>query len=341
MKSPVKFRYAKGAGFATNDLHFSNFKVYPMSIEASHGQPGLNPAETSGSPGAPGHLASGLIALVAASFAMGISPTFVRVADVGPFASAFWRVFLALPVLWFWMKRSEAADPAERSDRFPLGTVFAGLAFTGDLFFWHLAIMNTSVANATFFATMAPLWVVIFGWLLLRQRVSRATIYGLGFCLVGGAALVAQSLAFNPAHALGDLFGVATGVFFGLYFLSVGAARVKSGAARVTFELSLITAMLLFLVAFVAEPRILPHSINGWAAVIALGVVSHAGGQGLLSVALGRLPTAFSSLVIFLEAIAAALFAWILLHEPVTLVQAAGGLVILFGIWIARPKAAA
>ena len=66
--------------------------------------------------------------------------------------------------------------------------------------------------------------------------------------------------------------------------------------------------------------------------------ISHAGGQGLLSVALGRLPAAFSSLVIFLEAIAAAGFAWAILGEAVSAVQALGGLAILIGIFVARPR---
>jgi len=41
-------------------------------------------------------------ALCLGAVAMGISPIFVRfsAADVGPFASAFWRVALALPVLY-------------------------------------------------------------------------------------------------------------------------------------------------------------------------------------------------------------------------------------------------
>ena len=66
--------------------------------------------------------------------------------------------------------------------------------------------------------------------------------------------------------------------------------------------------------------------------------ISHCGGQGLLSVALGRLPAAFSSLVIFLEAIAAAGFAYLILGEPVTAVQALGGLAIIIGIFVARPR---
>lgn len=71
----------------------------------------------------------------------------------------------------------------------------AGLAFTGDLFFWHLSILSTTVANATFFATTALLFVILIVWLVMKQRVSRGTIVGLLFCLLGGGALTKQSLA--------------------------------------------------------------------------------------------------------------------------------------------------
>src|SRR5689334_12932617 len=93
-------------------------------------------------------------ALCAGAVSMGISPIFVRfaAADVGPFASAFWRVALALPVLYAWVRLDEAK--AERPGvAFGRATLVAGVAFAGDLFFWHLSILNTTVANATFFAT--------------------------------------------------------------------------------------------------------------------------------------------------------------------------------------------
>ena len=306
----------------------------------------MSNADTSALPAAPAALppgmALGIAAIVAAALAMSISPSLVRLADVGPFASAFWRVALALPVLWAWMRAEEAeASPGMRRARFTRPTVLAGLAFGGDLFFWHLSVMHTTVANATFFATCAPIWVVLFGWLLLGQRVGRPVLTGLGLCVLGGAALVAQSFAFNPAHAVGDGLGIVTGVFFGLYFLAVGAARARTGAARVTFEMSVLTALVLFVAALILDPHMLPRSASGWAVLLALALVSHAGGQGLLSVALGRLPAAFSSLVIFLEAVAAAAVAWAVLGEAVTPVQVLGGVAILAGIWIGRPRAPA
>src|SRR5271165_6803796 len=188
-------------------------------------------------------------ALVTGAVAMGASPIFVRLAGVGPFTSAFWRVTLALPLLYAWMRLADGPDTA--SERFSKPAILAGLAFAGDLFFWHLSIVHTSVANATFFATTAPIWVVLFGWLLFRQEATAGVLAGLCLCLIGGAALLAQSFELRPAGVLGDGFGVATGVFFGLYFLAVQAARKRASAARLTFEATLITAAILFIIAVV------------------------------------------------------------------------------------------
>jgi drug/metabolite transporter (DMT)-like permease len=295
---------------------------------------------TSASNTAPSGYATAFAALCAGAVAMGLSPVFVRVSggDVGPFASAFWRVALAIPLLYAWMRFEEARAPAGPRRRFGAASLLSGLAFSGDLLFWHLAIFNTTVANATFFCSTAPFFVVLLTWLVLRKPISRATLLGLALCMAGGAAIIGQSLQVDPSRLRGDLFGLATAVFFGLYFLTVARARETAGAARVTFESSLVTAAILLMVALAFEPHILPRTWQGSAALLAMAWVSHAGGQGLLVFALGRLPAVFSSLVIFLEAVAAAAFGWMLLAEPVSSVQAAGGALILVGIWIARPR---
>jgi drug/metabolite transporter (DMT)-like permease len=280
--------------------------------------------------------AAAFAALVAGALAMGLSPIFVRLADVGPFTSAFWRVTLALPALYAWMRLAERQAPSR--GRFAAPTILAGLAFAGDLLFWHSAILRTSVANATFFATTAPIWVVAFGWMLFGRRPERGVLAGLVLCVCGGVALLAQSLRLRPEGAIGDGFGLATGVFFGLYFLAVEAALRKADAARVTFEATLVTAGVLFVVAVALESALVPASFASLAALLGLAWVSHAGGQGLLSVALGRLPATFSSLVIFLEAVAAAVFAALLLGEPISSLQAIGGVLIMAGIYIARPR---
>lgn len=280
--------------------------------------------------------AGAYLALAAGAIALGISPVFVRLADVGPFASAFWRALLALPVLFLWMRIEDRGRPDRPGPTLAVG--LAGLFFAGDLFFWHLSILNTTIANSTFLATTAPVWVILVAWLWFRDRISGSTVAGLALCLAGGAALLGDSLQVDRSRLVGDAYGLATGVFFGLYFHAVRAGRATHGAARLTFQSSAVTAAVLFVIAVALEPRILPQTMQGWLAVLALGMLTHAAGQGLLSVALGTLPTIFSSLVIFLEAVIAAVFAWAVLGEALTLTQVAGGASIMLGIWVARPR---
>jgi drug/metabolite transporter (DMT)-like permease len=275
-------------------------------------------------------------ALVLGAIAMGASPLFVRMADVGPFASAFWRTTLALPFLALWALSETGLSPP----RALLGRSvwLSGLMFAGDLFFWHLAILATTVANATFLATTAPLFVVAGAWCLFGERIQRRGLLGLAFCLIGGAALVGHSYGFEPQRLTGDLYGVVTAAFFAGYMLALRAARREVAAGTLSFISAVITSVVLFGVALALEPRLLPQSMHGWTVLLALALVSQVAGQGLLAFALGVLPAAFSSLVIFLEAIAAALFAWIVLHEALEPMQWLGCMLILGGVWIARPR---
>lgn len=278
-------------------------------------------------------------ALVLGATAMGISPIFVRLAEVGPFASAFWRVALALPALYAWMqldaRRGGSSSLAPLLDR---GVLAVGALFAGDLFFWHLAIMNTTVANATFLAALAPVMVVCGSWLVLRESVGVEVVLGLGLGLVGAAFLLGSSYSFAPGNLVGDAYGLITAAFFGAYILAVRPARRRFPAGRLIFLSSLITSAILLVVALILEPRLLPPSLNGVLMLAALALVSHVGGQGLLAVALGHLPAAFSSVVILLEGVAAALFGWMILGEHLTWLQLLGSAAIFGGIWIARPR---
>jgi drug/metabolite transporter (DMT)-like permease len=276
-------------------------------------------------------------ALVLGAVAMGASPLFVRLADVGPYASAFWRCALALPFLAVWAAYEKGGLPAalRGTDR---AVVLSGVFFAGDLFFWHLSILATTVANATFLATTAPICVALGAWLILKEKIGARIVAGLMLCLLGGAALVGQSWGFAPHRLIGDLYGLITAIFFGSYILAIRSGRATLGAGQLGFISTAITTVILFVIAFLLEPRLMPQSFNGALVLLALALVSQVGGQGLLAIALGILPATFSSLVIFLEAVAAAALAWMVLDETLGWLQMLGGVLILAGIYVARPR---
>ena len=283
-----------------------------------------------------------VLAVIAGAVAMGISPIFVRLADVGPFASAFWRVALALPLLWVWMRWDTGSATGDVTltpgDRTLAPIVIAGALFAGDLVFWHLAIMKTTVANATFFATMAPLVTALGAAIILRERMARTTMAGFVLCVAGATLILGSSLRIDPDRLVGDGLGIVTAMFFGLYMVAVKLARRRVPTSALMFWSTLVTALILLAVAAAAEPRLLPASAGGLVILLSLAIVSHIGGQGLLAYALGHLPATFSSLVIFLEAVAAAALGYIVLGEHITLFQVLGGIAIVGGIYVARPR---
>src|SRR5918996_4772776 len=137
-----------------------------------------------------------LAALLLGATFIALSPIFVRLSEAGPTASAFWRVALAVPVLWLLYWSRPRSYGRRYAGKWPL-LLAAGIAFAGDLGFWHASVMLTSVANSTLLANLASLFVTLAAWIFLRQRPSRMFLAGLGAALFGVTLLVHTSLEFS------------------------------------------------------------------------------------------------------------------------------------------------
>ena len=74
---------------------------------------------------------------------------------------------------------------------------------------------------------------------------------------------------------------------------------------------------------------------HGWEVLLALALLSHFGGQTLIAYVLGHLPASFSALSLLWQPVMAALLAWPVLKEPISPLQAIGGVVVLIGIGLA------
>jgi drug/metabolite transporter (DMT)-like permease len=277
-----------------------------------------------------------LLALLAGATCIALSPIFVRVSEAGPTATAFWRVALAVPVLWFLYIAKPKARARRYSGQWPL-LLAAGFAFAGDLGFWHTSIKLTSVANSTLLANLASIFVTLAAWIFLSQRPSRTFLAGLAAALAGVALLVHTSLEFSATGLAGDALGVVTAMFYAGYILAVKGLRDRGETTlHLMAVTSTLTALFLFPVALASGEQMAPASAFGWWMLIGLALVSHAAGQGLIAYALASLPAAFSSVSLLFQPVMAALFAWVLLSEALAPLQVLGGLVVLAGIYLAR-----
>jgi drug/metabolite transporter (DMT)-like permease len=189
--------------------------------------------------------------------AIGYSPIVVRLSELPPTATAFHRVFLAMPFLWLWMEIGKRrvwahTQPAARRDYGLL--LFAGLAFAWDLVFWHWSLNLTSVANAVLLANFTPIFVTAASFLLWGERFSPVFLLGVALA-VGGAAIV-----------------------YTTYILLVGRLRRRFASATILAWTSLLTIIVLLVVTLAMGEPLVATTLTGWLILLGLALISPARG---------------------------------------------------------------
>jgi drug/metabolite transporter (DMT)-like permease len=275
-------------------------------------------------------------ALLGGAAAIGTSALFVKVSEAGPVSTAFWRVLLALPVLFAWarLERGNAAT-AETRDSTGL-MLLAGFFFAGDLAVWHWSIVLTSVANATLLANCAPIFVTIAAWMLLGRRPSLFFVIGLATALAGMALLLRGDFHRGGSALIGDGLGIVTALFYAAYQLTVTRVRESVSTARVMAVSGAVTALILLPIALVSGERFVPVTAHGWLLLLGLALIAQAAGQSLIAYAMAHLPPDLSSVSLLLQPVIAAALAWLLLGEALTSLAIAGAVLVLIGIRIAH-----
>ena len=274
--------------------------------------------------------------LLVGATGIGFAPIFVGLSETGPAATAFWRVLIALPLLAAWAALPAGRRAAEGRRIGPAWLILPGVFFAADLGMWHWALQFTSAANATVLTNLAPVLVSLVGWVWLTERIGPVFVVGLIVAVGGACALMAASLSFGAGSLLGDGLGLLTAVSYAGYQLSVKHVRRRYGPAVVMTCAGVVASLLLLPAAWIAGERLVPISATGWAMLVALALVCHIAGQGAIAWALGHLPVSFSSVTLLWQPVVAAVLAWPILHQPVGALQAAGGLLVLAGIYLAR-----
>ena len=281
-----------------------------------------------------------LIALFMGAIAVGSAGIFVRVSETGPIATAFWRGAFSLPLLaaWAWFEQrgrggapgDDLTAPGPRHALF----IWAGLFFAGDLAVWHLSLLLTSVAASTLEANLAPVFVTLATWLIWNQRPQPRFLMALALAIGGMLLVVSPKLGQGNRALLGDALGVATACFYAGYIVVVARLRACHGTGAVMFRSTLVFTLVMLPLAL--TQKFVPDTLEGWVKLAGLAVTAQFLGQGLIAYALAHLPATFSSVGLYVQSLAAAVYAWLLLGERLTPAQIVGGAIVLGAIALAH-----
>ncbi len=214
-----------------------------------------------------------LLYLVIGAVAIGFAPIFVRLSEVHPIATGFWRVAIAFPILTLLSLGQGYTRPDDRHKpilKDYLWLLFSGVLFGGDLATWHLSIQYTTIANSTLIANFSPILIALWGWVVLKKPPQKKLIIGLLLALLGIVILIQPTVPMDKNIRVGDGLAFITAFFYAGYLLVLNRAR-KKFTAFTSMALSTFASMLtLFLY---NERAYLARNRNGLAHFIGFGFI--------------------------------------------------------------------
>mgnify|MGYP002780393088 CR=1 FL=1 len=273
-----------------------------------------------------------LLALLGGNLALAFGPMLVRQADVGPSASAFWRMALAIPFL-FLIARQMGQPVAMPSRALYWTMALSGGFFALDLAAWHIGILQTKLANATLFANAASLFFPIWGFLVARALPTRMQGAAFALALAGTALLLGRSAELSHKTLIGDLLCLAAGIFYTGYLIVIMKARDAMPSWTLLAWSTLATAPPLLLIAGLLGEQIMP---TNWTPVIALAVVSQLMGQGLMVYVLGKVSPLLFGLALLTQPVISAAIGWQLYGETLGPIDAMGAALIAAALVMVR-----
>ncbi len=210
----------------------------------------------------------------------------------------------------------------------------ACLFFTASCYF--LSMQMTSVSTAVVLMYTAPIYVMIFSVLFLKEKLTKlklAAVLGMliGCCLVSG---IIGGLRFD---AVGILFGALSGIAYAGYnILTKIMMQKKIAPASVTLYSFLFMSLISL---FVLEPVKVVTNASAAPAVtipllLGLGICTFVVPYVLYTLAMKSLSAGTASALAVVEPMAATLFSVILFKEPLDLFSVIGIVLILGAIFM-------
>lgn len=279
---------------------------------------------------------TGTLAGVLSAFAYSTAVLWVRyayAAGLDPGTAIFLRFAIASAVLIMLLKSTRrwiSLDAGEARRLFMLGLLtytFMGIG-------WFTALSMIPAWLVSLFVALFPLPITVGSWLFLRERLGPRQVWALAAAVVGGAALVWRPL--DGATWPGVLLMLLVVTMNALYVLvgqrwtrgtkaSMTAVYTTLGAACGTFVYAVLSAQL----GFDFDPV-------GWLWAGLLAVVSTAVSIVLLWESMARIGASRTAIIGVLEPLFSILLSVLILGERITLLQAAGGGLILVGVLLVQ-----
>ncbi len=218
------------------------------------------------------------------------------------------------------------------------------LGFLGVTFHQWLQATGLQTAQATttaWIVASTPVFIAILGWLVLKEKMGWLRVGGIALAAFGVLLIVSKgdfaALFTGREGTVGDFLILVSAINWAVFSILSRRELARHPAARMMFYVMLTGWLFTCIWIFGFGPGLteLPRlSMNGWAAILMLGIF----GSGLAYIAwydaLQALPASQLGAFLNIEPLVTTVLAALMINEAITFVALIGGAIIIFGVWL-------
>ena len=264
--------------------------------------------------------------------AVSMSAIFVKLANADAGVIAFYRMLFSVLIMapiFFWKYTTELKVLTKRDWGF---SIIAGIFLAFHFILWFESLNYTSVASSTVLVTLQPLFAFAGTYFFFKERLSVKTILS-GLIAIGGCVLISWGdFQISGSALYGDMLALAACGLVTAYLLFGQDVRKRLSLVTYTFVVYGVSMITLFFYIVVKGESFGPYPANEWLWFILLAIIPNLLGHTLFNWSLKYVSTNVISIAILFEPIGAAILAFYVFNEYLSVTQIIGGFIVIAGI---------
>jgi len=276
-----------------------------------------------------------IVVLLIGVVAVSTGATIIRLADAPALVISAYRVGLASLILipaalLFARKEIMSLSFADIKIAIASGA-FLSLHFAA----WISSLDYTTVASSVVLVNTNPIWVALLTPFLSSDRLTRMSILGVVFSVIGSAIISAGDFALGGKALLGDLLAIAGSWAAAFYLLFGRRLRQRMSLLSYITICYATAAIILFAIVMGLGYPLHGYPARTWLCLWGLAVFPQIIGHSSYNWSLKYFSASFVAIALLGEPVVSPILAYFILKEAIMPVTVLGGLLVLVGIALA------
>ncbi|ALS79181.1 DMT family transporter [Planococcus kocurii] len=265
-------------------------------------------------------------------FSVALSAIFVKMTSADSGVTAFYRMLFSVLIMSpvFFLKYTHEIKKLSKRDW--VFASIAGVFLSFHFILWFESLNYTSVASSTVLVTLQPLFAFAGTYFFFKEKVSIKTLIAGAIAIAGSVLIGYGDFKVSGSALYGDLLALVACALITAYLLFGQDVRKRLSLVTYTFVVYGVSTITLFFYIVFKGESFGPYPASEWMWFLLLAIIPNLLGHTLFNWALKWVSTNVISIAILFEPIGAAILAYFILGEYLSVSQIVGGSVVLAGI---------